>query len=203
MVVMSVLVPLSATLIGIGWFAVNSLQTANIDLKIARAEEILSLLFVGDIQSVAALQRQVAAPREYVDVPRGFDDETFGRWRVLVAFVEQFPSLTAAYVGYKDGSFIQASLLARQSRERKKAIDAPPGATRALWLISFNKSVRQEYWIFFDDAGDMLEQREIKDGTYDPRSRPWYQAAMRLRRQTMTDPYQFAYRGGIGITAAC
>ena len=202
MVVMSVIVPLSAALFGVGWYAVNSLQTANIDLKIARAQEGLAQLFFGEIQSIAALQRQLAAPGEYVDVPRGFDDETVGRWRELMSLIEQFPSLTAAYAGYQDGSFIQATLLARRSPDRRQTIDPPPGATRALWLISFNHGDRQEYWIFFDDAGNMIEQRAIKDGDYDPRSRPWYRAATQLQRQTMTAPYEFTGRGGIGITAA-
>jgi adenylate cyclase len=200
-VVLAVLVPLSAALFGVGWYAVNTLQTANINLKIARAEETLTLLFVERMRSLAALQRQLAAQGEFADPPGGAS-EALARGRVLLSFVEQFPSLSAAYVGYMDGSYTLATLPARLSPERQRGIDAPPGTMRALWLISFNTGDRSESWIFLDQAGTVIGQRTIKDGDYDPRTRPWYEVVTRLHRQTMTDPYQFVEGGGIGITAA-
>jgi len=200
-VVMAVLVPLSAALFGVGWYAVNTLQTANINLKVARAAENLTLLFVERMRSLAALQRQLAAQSELADSPGGAT-EAIARGRTLVAFVEQFPALTAAYVGYRDGSYTLATVPARLSPERQRGIDAPPGTRRALWLISFNTGDRSEFWIFLDQAGNVIGQRTVKDGDYDPRTRPWYEAVTRLHRQTMTDPYQFVEGGGIGITAA-
>ena len=201
MVVLAVLAPLSAALFGVGWYAVNTLQTANINLKIARAEESLTLLFVERMRSLAALQRQLAAQSEFADPPGGAS-EALARGRVLLSFVEQFPSVSAAYVGYRDGSYTLATVPARLTPERQRGIDAPPGTMRALWLISFDTGDRSEYWIFLDQAGTVIGQRAVKDGDYDPRTRPWYEAVTRLHRQTMTDPYQFVDGGGIGITAA-
>ncbi len=199
--VMLVLIPLSATLFAVGWYAVDMLQTDNIRLKIARAEENVTLLLVERISSVDALQRQLATRPEIANSPGGNDVDSIARWRILNTFIEPFPSLTSAYVGYKDGGFAQASVLARYSPERQREINAPPGATRALWLISFNTGVRKESWFFFDDAGNIIG-RAIDNRDYDPRTRLWYQAALELHRQTMTDPYPFAQHGGIGITAA-
>lgn len=202
MVVMAVLVPLSGTLFVVGWHAVNTLQRENIELKIARAQENVALVFVERMQTFAALQRQLASRSEFADAPSGDQTDTIARGRILIAFVEQFPSMTAAYAGYRDGSFMYATVLARLSPERRRVTDASPGATRALRLIAFNGNERRESWLFLDDAGKVIGQRTIMDGDYDPRSRPWYQAATRLQQQTMTDPYQFVQGGGMGVTAA-
>lgn len=200
-VVLAVLAPLSAALFGVGWYAVNTLQRANIDLKIARAEESLTLLFVERMRSLAALQRQLAAQSEFADPPGGAS-EALAHGRILLSFLEQFPSMSAAYVGYRDGSYMLATVPARLSPERQRGIDAPPGTMRALWVISFNAGDRSESWIFLDQAGTVIGERTVRGGDYDPRTRPWYEAVTRLHRQTMTDPYQFVEGGGIGITAA-
>jgi adenylate cyclase len=202
MVVISVLVPLSATLLAVGWSAVDALETANIRLKVAMAEQNVAGLLVERLRAINALQREFASRSEIAEPPNGTDSDAIARWRILNTFIEPFSSLTAAYVGYKDGSFSQASVLTRDSVERQQEIDAPPRATRVLWLISMRGGRRLETQVFCDDAGNIVQWRVIVNGTYDPRNRPWYQAASQLHRQTLTDPYQFVQHGGTGVTAA-
>jgi hypothetical protein len=96
MVVMSVLVPLSATPLAIGWSAVDALETANTRLRVAMAEENVARLLVERMSAIGALQREFASQSEIAEPASGTDSDAIARRRILNTFIEPFSSLTAA-----------------------------------------------------------------------------------------------------------
>jgi adenylate cyclase len=108
--------------------------------------------------------------------------------RRFVAFLRAHPELS--WVSYSDeaGSFTGA-------------FHSASGAYRAnLSTIADGKTELWEYDV--DDAGAWTLRRHEADTGYDPRTRPFYQAARDRGGRVFTEPYIFFEQGVPGITCA-
>ena len=111
------------------------------------------------------------------------------------------PHIDGLYAGHADGTFLHGV----GDREAwRQALDAPEGTDHAV------RSIRQEadgkrhsVWRFRSAEGTLLSRRDDGETTYDPRSRPWYKAAVSASGHPVTvGPYTMATTGELGLTIA-
>ncbi len=111
------------------------------------------------------------------------------------------PQLYSVYTGYDNGDFFQViSLVTRP--EVAQILSAPPGTSFSLRRISHAGGARTEDWRHLDMAGRTLGTNRGQTADYDPRTRPWYKAALGRDGPVMTDLYLFSSPRDVGVTVA-
>lgn len=111
------------------------------------------------------------------------------------------PHIDGVYVGYPDGSFFHVIDL-RQDAWRA-ALEAPQRAKTAIRTIEADPSGRRfNRILFLDGNGNRIGERAGKVTGYDPRTRPWYQAAVDKTAPVSIGPYKMATTGALGMTIA-
>lgn len=113
--------------------------------------------------------------------------------RFLLLTLRSNAAFDAVYVGYPDGSFVDAS------RD-----DAYPGAAyRLKTIVGARSGVRRVVRAtYLTSAFRVLVREQVHGDRYDPRARPWYRAALARGGTVWTDPYLFFTDQAAGITAA-
>lgn len=122
------------------------------------------------------------------------DDDVLRRY--LTAEVASSPSITGAYVGRPDGTFVLVS--------RDGASVA--GGTRVK-TIALGPAGRTSTTVQLDGAGNEVSRTDDPTDDFDPRLRPWYTAAASSddgpeAGASWTDPYVFFASREPGITAS-
>ncbi len=120
----------------------------------------------------------------------------------LLAAARSRPTFSSAYIGTENGSFLQVRRF--NDEATAKTLDAPDESRYLARSIDRDRNGRVDaVRYFYDDTLHLVEARSVID-EFDPRSRPWYQAAMNATDSTevMTAPYVFASTGEAGITIA-
>jgi adenylate cyclase len=120
----------------------------------------------------------------------------------LMRGLKAYPQIFSLYVGYANGDFFMVSHVAGpQNAAARATLQAPDGTAFANERIALgDDGVRHSRWVFLDDDGVEIGR---SDGTaeFDPRQRPWYQAAIEgdgsVKR---TRPYMFASSQQVGVT---
>ncbi|MEW5772863.1 MAG: adenylate/guanylate cyclase domain-containing protein [Thermodesulfobacteriota bacterium] len=111
------------------------------------------------------------------------------------------PQVYSLYTGYANGDFFQViSLVTRP--EVAPLLGAPADTRFALRRISHEGRSRTEAWRYLDHAGRPLGTSDGKPAQYDPRTRPWYKAALEKDGPVMTDLYVFTSTRDLGLTLA-
>lgn len=101
------------------------------------------------------------------------------------------PSITGAYVGRPDGSFVLVS--------RDGATEA--GGSRVK-TITVGPDGRTSTTVQRDRDGTEVTRADDPTDTYDPRARPWYEAAVGSEGTVWTEPYVFFASEEPGVTTA-
>ncbi len=120
---------------------------------------------------------------------------------LLLRILRSSHRIDGVYAGYPDGTYIQAVSIAANSAWRD-AIGAPPHAAYAVRTISRVIGIPVTTWTFFDNNARPLAQRADRDDIFDPRSRPWYHAALQEGRTTAVGPYISAATNYLTLTFA-
>lgn len=109
--------------------------------------------------------------------------------------------IDAVYAGYPDGEFILFRPLANDDMRRR--FSAPANAALLVQSITLDVggAMVGEYRIY-DADNRLLSSRIDPDYRFDPRTRPWYQAAIGKAEIITTSPYVFFTTQAIGITLA-
>jgi sigma-B regulation protein RsbU (phosphoserine phosphatase) len=84
---------------------------------------------------------------------------------------------------------------------RSVGIAGYPGETGYEFVIKDEETDQNLYRYFCDSKGRM-EEKPISIHFYDPRSRPWYQAAIRAGKSTWTETYPLVHKNGSGVMLA-
>ena len=106
------------------------------------------------------------------------------------------------YVGYPTGDFVQAVNVARNPKWRE-ALAAPERTATAFRTIeNSGPGGLLSTWRFLDTDGSTITERTSKEVTYDPRSRPWYNAAANGTKAIAVGPYVMATTKSLGLTLA-
>ncbi|RQO63555.1 hypothetical protein DBR47_03245 [Paucibacter sp. KBW04] len=119
----------------------------------------------------------------------------------LAAMLSSNSMSSASYIAYPSGEFF---LLRKwQETAALEALLAPPPQT--VWVAqssSLERGKRVGRFHYFSQDLQLIGERESADYQFDPRERPWYQAAMAHTdgRARAITPYQFSSSGRLGLT---
>ncbi len=108
------------------------------------------------------------------------------------------PNLSALQVGYDNGDYFIVRALDKHLREVFKA---PPEADVVVDNISTvegNKRVLQRIW--FSRSMAELSRAQLQPTAFDPRTRPWFKAALTSKQPVGTEPYFFKFMQEMGLT---
>jgi adenylate cyclase len=125
------------------------------------------------------------------------------RAQQLMLWVLRFyPQIQSLYVGFDNGDFHMVThIVGEKSAALRKALDAPSEAAFAVETITGGAGGgRQEQWSFLSEDGAVIARRDPTPTTFDPRRRPWYDAAKRSDVVEESDLYIFASSGAPGFT---
>ncbi|WP_420406362.1 ATP-binding protein [Nisaea sp.] len=109
--------------------------------------------------------------------------------------VRRTRQINGIFLGFPDGGFLHVQDLVPSSKSgvsgglTRRVIDDPGSRAQGRW---FRPGERPGSWI----------EQDIQSQPYDPRSRPWYQAAVASKGPVWTKPYIFASSGSLGVTFA-
>lgn len=132
-----------------------------------------------------------------VPPPERMDDKI----AILREGMSRSPHIDGAYVGYPDGSFFHVVDL--KASGWRRALNAPPGAATAVRSTEADPTGRLlNRVIFLDAAGNKMSESVTGPSGFDPRTRPWYKAAMGLTKPISVGPYESATTGALGMTVA-
>ena len=113
---------------------------------------------------------------------------------------QQFYSV---YVGFEDGSFIQAIRIRDKSQPvTPSGAHAPPSASYVLRFLNRRATTPTESWTFYDVENRAIETELSAEVVYDPTTRGWYKAAKAAKGFSWSDLYVFFSLKKPGITAA-
>ena len=123
--------------------------------------------------------------------------------RYFLDALSTYPQLYGLYVGYGDGGFFQVVHFAGVDPATLTRLGAPASAAYGIRNIRrMADGTREQTWTFLDRDHHVLGAPLIEPATYDPRTRPWYSAALRQGSVSVTDPYIFSSLRAPGLTAS-
>jgi adenylate cyclase len=122
-------------------------------------------------------------------------------FQYFLAVLESTPQADSIYVGFApDGAFYQASRLSPALKQFGPSGAKPPqGARFALRILDASSSERADSFIYLAKWGDVVAV-ERGAATFDPRERPWYEAAWSRPGPSLSDAYVFFSSSQPGIT---
>jgi len=150
--------------------------------SIAAADQIQKL--VVDFEAAVNLSAQLA---DEGVIPGDIDRKTE---RYLLRQLATHPGISGAYLGMGNGQFLMAS------RDTTK----PGFVYRVKRIQTVGKRTVTQQWLTANMQVGLTE--EVANDTYDPRERPWYQAATTSAGLIWTDPYIFFTSRQPGLTVA-
>jgi len=114
-----------------------------------------------------------------------------------------YPQLYGLFVGYADGGFFQVVHFKGVDEGTLKRIGAPDGAAYGIRnILKQPDGTRQQSWTFLGQDRRPLGPPVIEVATYDPRTRPWFKAALQEPKVSITDAYIFSSLRAPGITVS-
>ncbi len=115
--------------------------------------------------------------------------------------VRAYPQVNGIYLGFPDGSFLHVQEFLPQALRAAagNAIDEGRGSRR---IIRRDIAVAEEIWSYRAANGGEWLSLPPAPPQYDPRSRPWYAAALQSDTGIWTEPYVFSSTGKLGVTYA-
>ena len=120
----------------------------------------------------------------------------------LVQALRSQDDLAAAYIGYDDGDFFLVRPFVPGGRF-ERTLTAPEGTSFLVESMSHEETgPHVGRYLYLDDHLRVLANRLMPDYQFDPRPRPWYQAAHASDAVQVTDPYMFFTTREIGVTVA-
>ncbi|MBI2256704.1 MAG: HAMP domain-containing protein [Proteobacteria bacterium] len=147
------------------------------------ARNQITLLAHSDLSSADTLARRLA------EMP------------VVMDALNENPITDAIYVGYPNGEFVLFRPLRTDAVRRQ--VKAPPKATLLVQSITQDAvgAMMGEYR-YFDADRKLLDARFMPNYRFDPRTRPWFQSALKQQGTLLTEPYIFFTTKAVGITLA-
>ncbi len=195
-----VLVPLACVLLWLGWRSVDQLEQRSADQRVSNLEAAVEDFLTDGLHVVVSVGQALAAGPSF-----NATEESAGRRRSAGASSSPccavIATVQSAFVGYADGSFIYAGPAgtsdrrpAARVRRAGRRIDHRPGDRGGHAAAGGNLHGS----ICLTAAASTAQ---TTTSFFDPRTRPWYVAAMQSKAPILTDPYRFEQTADIGISA--
>ena len=121
-------------------------------------------------------------------------------WDLLRTHTEHTDIINTAYVGFADGSVTMSAPATEQAQFFGKA--APPQTKHAFWLLNRQGEKIVHDQLVFTGANEQVLATHQVNSAYDPRQRPWYQAAAAQKASIVYGPIKSASTGEIELTFA-
>ena len=120
---------------------------------------------------------------------------------LMLRVLRIYPQILSLYVGFDNGEFFMVTHIAGEnSAVLRDALHAPPDAAFANEIVSADAAGdRKTRWVFLGDDGTVVGRLD-RSADFDPRERPWYDAAKRSDAVERSDLYIFATSGEAGFT---
>lgn len=129
-------------------------------------------------------------------------NERLNHVNYLAKAIVSVKSATSAYVGFSNGEFFLLRQYAK-SNGSKGIFKAPLNTAWIVQSTSVETDKLQEHVVYLDDKLNEIERQSIPARNFDPRSRGWYETAMKNPAQAnVSEPYYFFTTGQIGVTYA-
>ncbi|SJZ51236.1 adenylate cyclase [Enhydrobacter aerosaccus] len=194
-----ILLPLSSTLLWLGWRAVDAQEQRSVDLRMNTLYNAISD-FIGDgVRVDIAAAEALAETSDFSMSSGGARDEV--RRRTLMALLTRHSNLAAAFAGYPDGHLVYVGRVSFLSNRERQVFGAPKDAVFLFRVVEGQGTDRRQSW-WFDAVQMPRDGVQTRPTDFDPRQRPWYIEAMRRQGAALTDPYRFAWSaGGLGVSA--
>jgi HD-GYP domain-containing protein (c-di-GMP phosphodiesterase class II) len=129
-------------------------------------------------------------------------EERLKRLPLLAVTLQHHPEVSALYVGYASGDFF----LVRRFDPNSflgRALGAPAQSAYLVQSISHDsEGLREPRFFFYSATLAQLDSRPVMNYVFDPRTRPWYKAALGRIGRVSTDPYLFYTTREAGATVA-
>lgn len=124
-----------------------------------------------------------------------------GKARFIDRALASSPHIDGIYAGHADGTFVHG---VGDRDVWRRALGAPEGTDHAVRSIHADTDgIRHSVWRFRAADGTLLARRDDGETRFDPRRRPWYEAAVAAAGQPVTvGPYAMATTGELGLTIA-
>ncbi|WP_431855570.1 cache domain-containing protein [Azospirillum sp.] len=196
-VFLAVMLPLTAGMVGI-------LYRQNSQLAFDMAESAMDRATEDVVAAVQALLDPIARAVDMTVAygkAQGEDLRQPQAMRPLVEILDQVPALYSIYVGAaRDGAFFQAARLPPGIRAFGPHGRPPPETARfAVRRLDASSGEARDSYVYLAKWGEVVgvERGPVR---YDPRQRPWYDAAARSAGVVNSGVYIFSGTGQPGLT---
>jgi adenylate cyclase len=145
------------------------------------------------IVGIASLVPELTSPA-IKDDPRALS--------LILQVLRIYPQIMSLYVGFDSGEFFMVTHIAGEnSTALRDALHAPQDAAFANEIISADAGgERKTLWLFLAEDGSVIGHLDPAPAEFDPRQRPWYEAARPSDVVEQSDLYIFATSGEPGFT---
>jgi adenylate cyclase len=192
-----IVVPLSCTLLWLGWRAVDRLEKEDVDQRMGDLDDAVVGFLGTNLRLIVALGQALGDAPVFAPQAGAAADEQ--RLRQLIAVLHRHPAIDAAFVGYPDGRMLYAGRTESYSQTQRAEFKIPPGDPIVQRVIEGDGPARQEVWRFVGIDGS-LSEAQTRPADLDPRQRPWYADALKMGAPALTAPYRFAWSGEPGLS---
>lgn len=121
---------------------------------------------------------------------------------LILRMLRIYPQILSLYVGFDNGDFFMVTHIASENGAAlRDTLHAPTDAVFANEIISADTTgERKTRWVFLREDGTVVGRRDPVPADFDPRQRPWYDAAKRSDAVERSDLYVFATSGEAGFS---
>jgi adenylate cyclase len=121
---------------------------------------------------------------------------------LMLRVLRIYPQILSFYVGFDNGEFFMVTHIAGENAASlRETLKAPQNAAFANEIVSAAADgTRTTRWVFLAEDGSVVAKRDSGPADFDPRTRPWYDAAKRGDVVERGDLYIFATSGEPGFT---
>jgi adenylate cyclase len=121
---------------------------------------------------------------------------------LMLRVLRIYPQILSLYVGFDNGEFFMVTHIAgEKSAALRDALHAPQNAAFADEIISADaRGQRMTRWVFLAEDGSVAGRLDPAPAEFDPRQRPWYDAAKGSDAVERSDLYIFATSGEPGFS---
>jgi len=126
------------------------------------------------------------------------NDQRIERLDVLADILKSSDIVSAVYAGWGDGDFFLLRKV--RSSGTLQFPDAPEGAEYLLQTVMREADTITGEWHFYDSGMQLINHQLVPDYTFDPRTRPWFEAAVDSTKTELSAPYVFFTTQETGLT---
>ncbi|GAA0850027.1 phosphohydrolase [Marinobacter szutsaonensis] len=126
------------------------------------------------------------------------NDERIERLDVLADILQSSDIVSAVYAGWGDGDFFLLRKV--RSSGALQFPDAPDGTHFLLQTVTREAGTVTGEWQFYDAGMELIARRQVPNYTFDPRTRPWFEAAADSPKTELSAPYVFFTTQETGLT---